>query len=429
MKERPMKIVKKPYRSGAKNMLAPPMKERPMKIVKKPYRSGAKNMLAPPAFSPDGKVLLAATGPTIDRWEAETGKELPPFRVEGETWPPVCCVASPDGRTLAVKSGGRVALLGAADGKVRHRLEGLSDIWPRPAFSPDGRTLAVPESGAVSLWEVASGRPRGRLAGGPPAAFALAFSPDGRLLAGGGPEGAVSLWDLATGAVAGRLRADLGAVGSLAFSRDGTRLAVAGDSPAALVCDVAALCGKKDLGQLAQLPAPTAEELEGLWADLAGADGARAYRAVRRLGAARPRGATFLESRLKGAPAPEEGRIARLVASLDSDDFATREKASAALEALGARAEPALRQALQGNPSPEVRRRAQRLLQRLRTTAERPPSPELVCLRAVEALEANGTPEARKALAGLAAGPASSPLTAEAKAALLRLAKRPGRRQ
>jgi WD40 repeat protein len=380
-----------------------------------------------PVFTPDGKVLLAATGPTVERWEAETGKELPPFRVEGSRGPRVCCVASPDGRTIAVKSGDRVALLGAADGKVRHRLEGFWDGWPPPAFSPDGRTLAVrKERGAVSLWEVASGRPRGRLTGGPPFAFALAFSPDGRLLAGGGDaEEAVSLWDLATGEVAGRLWADLGQVGSLAFSPDGSRLAVAGISPAALVCDVAGLCGKKDLGQLVQLPAPSTEELEGLWADLAGADGARAYRAVRRLGAAGPRGAAFLEGRLKAGPAPEERRIAGLVAGLDSDDFATREKASAALEALGARAEPALRQALEGNPSAELRRRAQRLLGRLGAAAERPPSPELVRLRAVEALEANGTPEARKVLAGLAAGQAGSALAAEAQAALKRLGRRP----
>lgn len=194
------------------------------------------------------------------------------------------------------------------------------------------------------------------------------------------------------------------------------------------MCDVAGLCGKKSLAEAAQLPAPSAEELEGLWADL-GSDGARAYRAVRRLGAAGPRAATFLEGRLKGAAAPDERRTARLIADLDSDDFARREKASAALEALGARAEPALRQALEGNPSAELRRRARRLLQRLSAAAERPPSPELVRLRGVEALEAKGTPEARKVLTGLAAGPASAPLTAEAKAALLRLAKRPGGRQ
>jgi hypothetical protein len=51
-----------------------------------------------------------------------------------------------------------------------------------------------------------------------------------------------------------------------------------------------------------------------------------------------------------------------------------------------------------------------------------------VRLRVVEALEANGTPEARKVLTGLAADRAGSPLTEEAKAALMRLSKRPGGR-
>jgi WD40 repeat protein len=389
------------------------------------YTSKGKNMLAPPAFSPDGRVLLAATGPTVDRWEVGTGKELPTFPVEGLTSPPVNCVASPDGRTIAVKSGGRVALLGAADGKVLHRLEGFPDIWPRPAFSRDGRTLAVPEErGAVSLWEVASGRPRGRLAGGPAVAFALAFSPDGRLLAGGGPEGAVSLWDLATGEVAGRLRADLGAVGSLAFSPDSSRLAFAGTSPAALVCDVAVLCGKTELGQLVRLPAPSAEELEGLCADLAGADGARAYRAVLRLGAAGPQGAALLKRRLKSGPTPDEARIARFIADLDSNDFATREKATAALEALSQKAGPALRRAAEKAASAEARTRARRLLKRLDRPAAELPSRELIRLRAVEALEANGTPEARAVLAELAAGPAADALTGEAKASLQRLARR-----
>jgi len=59
----------------------------------------------------------------------------------------------------------------------------------------------------------------------------------------------------------------------------------------------------------------------------------------------------------------------------------------------------------------------------LGAAAERPPSPGLVRLRGVEALEANGTPEARKVLAGLAAGQAGSPLAAEA--ALKRLGRRP----
>jgi hypothetical protein len=131
----------------------------------------------------------------------------------------------------------------------------------------------------------------------------------------------------------------------------------------------------------------------------------------------------FLGERLKGVPAPDERRIARLIADLD-DSFARREKAYRELVSLGARGAPALRRALQGQASVEVRRRVERLLERLGSSTEAPP-PELVRLRVVEALEANGTTEARKLLAELAAGPAASPLTREAKASLERLSRRP----
>jgi hypothetical protein len=153
------------------------------------------------------------------------------------------------------------------------------------------------------------------------------------------------------------------------------------------------------------------------------------YRAVRRLGAAGPREAAFLQKRLQGGPTgPDERRIARLIADLDHDDFAARDKASAELETIGLRAEPALRRALAGEVSVEARTRLKRLLDRLGSPEGQPPPPELVRLRVIEALEANGTPEARKVLAELAAGPADSPLAREAKASLDRLSTRPAAR-
>jgi HEAT repeat protein len=131
-----------------------------------------------------------------------------------------------------------------------------------------------------------------------------------------------------------------------------------------------------------------------------------------------------LKRRLKGGPAPDESHIARLIADLDSDDFAAREKATAALEALGQKAGPALRRAAGQASSAEVRARAGRLLKRLGASPAELPSPELVRLRAVEALEANATPEARAVLAELADGPAADALTGEAKESLHRLARR-----
>jgi WD40 repeat protein len=385
--------------------------------------------IAEPVFSMDGQTLLAMESSTLRRWDVATGRELPAFEIKEiarSNW--ARCLPSRDGRTLVVWGGGsggrRVLLLNASNGKVQRRLENITTSLMPPAFSPDGRTLAFVEYNVVSLWEVASGCPRGRLKA--PSMTPLTFSPDGRFLAAGtDPEAPVTLWDLATGKIVGRLRIDLRWVQSLAFSPDGSRLAVAGISPAVLLCDVAELCGKKKMEEIARISVPSAEELEGLWAELSGAEGAGAYRAIRRLGLSGPRGAAFLKARLKSSKSPDERRIARLIADLDDDKFAKREKASAELGKLGRRAEPALRRALEGEVSAEMRLRINRLLEPLGTPPGSPPSADLIRLRVVEALEANGTEEARGTLAELAKDSANAELMREAKASLERLSRRP----
>jgi WD40 repeat protein len=381
-------------------------------------------LIGAPAFSPDGKILFAAVGSTIHRWETATGRELPSFEVAGMKREDYTgCLASPDGRTLLVWSGSTcrplIVLLDSASGKAQRRLQGI-ELWGHgPAFSPDGRTFAIGEIDAVTLWEVASGRSRGRLKG-PRWTFSLAFSPDGRLLAAGtDPDAPLSLWDMTTGQVAGQLRNDLGRVDSLAFSPDGSRLAVAGHSTAALLCDVAALCGTKKGEQTVKT-----EELEDLWAALSSTDGARAYRAIGRLGLTGSRGAAFLKKRLRDDKPPDERRMVHLIADLDNDNFATREKAFTELEKLGIRAEPALRRALEGAVSAEVRSRIKRLLERLGTPPGAPPSAELIRLRVVEALEANGSDAAHQVLAELSKDTKEADLTREAKASLDRLSRR-----
>lgn len=386
-------------------------------------------LIQQPVFSPDGKTLLATQDAKIHRWDVATGKELPTFEMADiaklETpW----CLPSPDERTLVVwRIGGQyppVLLLDAANGKLKRRLPATRGGYSPPAFSPDGRTLAVIETGEVTLWEVASGQSRGRLKG-PMWAHGLAFSPNGRFLAVGTyPEAPVALWDLSASRMVGQLRKDVGHVDSLAFSPDGSRLALAGYFPTILLCDVAELCGKKKLEEIAKATEPSADELEGLWAELSGTDGVRAYRAVRQLGLSGARGAAFLKARLKSNQPPDEQRFARLIADLDDDKFTTREKASAELEKLGSRAEPALRRTLEGTVSAEVRSRVQRLLERFGPRQEQTP-PELVRLRIVEALEANGSREARQVLAELAKEATDTELAREAKASLQRLSRRP----
>jgi hypothetical protein len=188
----------------------------------------------------------------------------------------------------------------------------------------------------------------------------------------------------------------------------------------ALVCDVAGLLREP-------WPAPaklSAADLEALWDELSGTDGAQAYRAIQRLAAA-PEGAPFLRRRRLQPPEPDERHLARLVDDLDADEFAVRERASQELAGLGLKAEAALRRALEGQASVEVRRRIENLLEKLKAGGLHLPSPELISLRVLEALELSGSPTAQEVIADLANGPPEARLTREAKASLGRLTQRP----
>src|SRR5262249_20675527 len=144
-----------------------------------------------------------------------------------------------------------------------------------------------------------------------------------------------------------------------------------------------------------------------LWADMADRDAGAAQRALWRL-AATPGMESYLAGRLApGVP----GRFKELLRDLDSNDFATREKAEKDLASAGEAAQPALEAALAGAADLELRRRLERLLRPLDGDG-------LLALRrhrAVLALEARGTAEARRLLRRLAGGEALARLTQEAR--------------
>jgi WD40 repeat protein len=166
-------------------------------------------------FSPDGKRLASvASNATVQIWDVATGKKAAAFK---GFWP---AAFSPDGKTLAVG----LKLWDLSTTKPKPALKGL-DADERAmvnavVFSPDGKTLAVggggvatngqPGLGWVRLWEVATGRLRFALegwefddqdpeGGGPEMVKSLAFSPDGKMLASASIYGSVLLWDLHSG--------------------------------------------------------------------------------------------------------------------------------------------------------------------------------------------------------------------------------------
>ncbi len=380
------------------------------------------------AFSPDGKIVAAGSRDNGNRdrdksirlWEAATGRLLhrllPPRTVEGVDRGVLCLAFSPDGRLLASGGWGAVACVwDVVTGERWCDLPGHRDWVSSLRFSPDGKTLAVADwDRTIRLWEVPSGKERGRLAGHAHRVIGLAFAPDGRL-ASASHDGTVRVWDLLAAQEQGRFVGHETVVGPLAFSADGKLLVSGGWDTTVLVWDVQAL-PRRQREQASLSPG----EREALWADLADDDAARAYRAVRTLARAGAPAASFLGERLRPVPAADPEEVARLIADLDSGRFEVRSKAEAGLERLEELAGPALRRALDArSPSLELRRRVERLLQRLRgpvTSAGR-----LRLLRAVEVLEQVGAPGV-PALRRLAEGTPEARLTREAKAALGRLA-------
>jgi WD40 repeat protein len=364
-------------------------------------------------FSPDGKLLASAGGDDRARlWEAATGKRLRQVReVAG------CKSAgfSPGRKTVLVHgSAGDLFLWEVATGKKALSFREFRGDYGRglvlARWLGDGRRVAGAGPGGLRFWDAASGKELRavRVPAHPSGADAFALSPDGKTFAareGSGGDDAVGLWDADTGECFARLRGHTGPVSALAFSPDSGTLASGGYDTTVLLWDV----GRLRLGHL-------------LGKALAGHEGA-----IRGLAADPAKAAAFLQGRLERA-AKAEARAAGLIKELDSDDFATRERATRGLVRLGPEAVFPLRAALEGRPSPEARSRLRRALGELERAGGADPALDPGWVRAaLSLLETLGTPQARRAIEELAAGPKGAMVTREAAAAVGRLKGRGGR--
>ncbi len=403
------------------------------------------------AWSGDGKVLATWDGSDpIRLWNPETGKPLRELIAGTDLIESL--VFSSDSKILAVlaserKPGSqesRILLWAVDTGRPLRSLEGPrfvvnADFYThaRVAFSSDGRTLAAGGQGegtAIYLWESASWRRRLTLKHDHDVA-SLALSPDGKLLAvvdviHSAEEGAatgriptpdevqrprVHLWDVDAEKELPPLKGHRGSIKSLSFSPDGKLLATGSNDTTILLWDATRF-----------KPHPPAEvqlrpeQIESLWTDLAGADAAKAYRAIRTLAAGSKASIAFLKRHLHPAAAADAKQMTQLLADLDSEQFAVREKAMQELEKLGDRAATELHKALQGKPTLEAKRRIEQLLEKQKKQND---AEYLRMVRAVETLEKMATPEARELCAALTVGAADAPLTREARATLRRMAR------
>ncbi len=210
-------------------------------------------------FSPDGATLFAlGKGRLVRCWEVATGQVRSPIpwsdQAAGQPGPldfATAMACSPDGRTIAVASGGfmgrpskavyAVRTLDARTGKLTWEHQGTGSWAYSVAFSPDGESVACGAEGAVLL-DSRTGKLKKTFKPANGYVVAVAFSPDGRTLAGAGADsiapgvgaggsGRVTLWYTATGEVLQKLDGPTDHAIQVAFSPDGRTVAVAGTGP------------------------------------------------------------------------------------------------------------------------------------------------------------------------------------------------------
>ncbi|MER7340899.1 serine/threonine-protein kinase [Streptomyces sp. NPDC000075] len=198
------------------------------------------------AVSPDGAVLAAAGGGTLQLLDLASGRRLKKL----EAGEPSGVLFSPDGKAVATASRQRV-LLWDVDGGEQPRTftdDSVAFRFNRVLISPDGKTIGGAGPG-VHLWDRATGRPTATLTSPHRRLDEAAYRPGHPVIAGGGfgfgpgddvndkaraaTGGTISLWDQNTGRLAQTLTADLGQsvaaplLSALAFSPDGKTLAAA----------------------------------------------------------------------------------------------------------------------------------------------------------------------------------------------------------
>jgi DNA-binding beta-propeller fold protein YncE len=421
------------------------------------------------AVSPDGgRVAVSYDGTLIRVWDAAAGTELPPLRPAGGDLHPVThtlrfgpggkllaaygqdngfdatalwdvdaarlrwChtlrghpAVSPDGATVATFTDVRwLALVDAARGKESRRVPvpgAGHNGWVYLAglcFSPDGRRIAVgygegavvvldPATQAVVCRADLNDGDRATRSRGGRMPSALGFTADGKHLLVGTGDGRADVWEIATGSRAARV-ADASTVTGVAVTPDGRRLVAVGPAGGAVY-------------DLAPPPAAGPADWPAVWEQLRNADAEKARPAVWAVAADPAGAAAVLRANVRPVPALDPLRAAALIDALDAPGYAARQAAGRELQRAEDGAAGPLRAAAGTARSAEARRRIEELLARL----DRPPGAEAVRRqRAVFALEAAGTPAAKRLLAEWAAGADGARLTEDARAALARLGRR-----
>jgi WD40 repeat protein len=385
-----------------------------------------------------GESLMASTGKTgaIVLWNIATGERLRQFDASRGT--AGCLAFGPGGKTLAAAihlgessggyppGGGPIHVWDTATGKQQWKTEQPDRGTDTLAFSPDGSLLAGAGVDGLYLWDAVTGKELSRLESDNPVICSPVFSPDNRLLAAATwdqsqDESTICLWEVASGTVRISFQGHRGRTNVLAFSSDGGMLASAAEDTTVMLWGIAA---RQKPFKVRRVPL-AAKEMEGIWAQLALPNAAKAYPAFCTLIESPGDALRLFTKRLIPDPGIDQKNLDHLIGDLDSNRFAIRQAAIRKLENMDDSTHPTFRMVLASKPSLEVAKRLERVLKKTRYPLAS--GNVLRQLRALEVLERIGTAEAQRLLKRLSQGAAEARQTREARVILARLAARPSR--
>ncbi|MGI9473876.1 MAG: c-type cytochrome domain-containing protein, partial [Rubripirellula sp.] len=176
------------------------------------------------AFSPDGKTRAVATFGKVELIDEEDAL----IATLSQDLSKINAVEfSSDGKRLLVASGvtgayGNASIFSVTTGELLVELLGHRDVLYAATFSPDESIVATAGyDREIILWDTKSGEPIRSLEGHNGAIFDLAFSPSGEVLVSACADETVKVWNVATGRRLDTLSQPEGEVFAVAVTADG----------------------------------------------------------------------------------------------------------------------------------------------------------------------------------------------------------------
>jgi hypothetical protein len=193
-------------------------------------RAGVSRPITATAMNPEGQILaLGRFGQVQLRHLTDPAVELP--ELKGELPGKINALNfSPDGRVL-VAATGVTGLTGVAyvwdvvSGELLQTLGGHRDVLYAAVFSPDNQRLATAGyDRMIRIWDLKSGKEQQAIAGHEGAVFDLAFHPDGTVLASASADETVKIWRVHDGLRLDTLNQPQGEQTAVLFSPDGNQV-------------------------------------------------------------------------------------------------------------------------------------------------------------------------------------------------------------